>query len=110
MLPIRFICVLCIGMALRVVLPQLEAVERRRQMTEEERREDDKELDKMQPKREIRHKYHFMQKYYHRVICGEAHGSLWAVTGPDKAQLHLNAAFRTCRLGFGLLKSLHLQH
>ncbi|KAL8440399.1 hypothetical protein Efla_000287 [Eimeria flavescens] len=44
----------------------LEAVERRRLMTEEERREDDKELDKMQPKREIRHKYHFMQKYYHR--------------------------------------------
>lgn len=46
---------------------QLEAVERRRLMTAEERREDDKELDKMQPKREIRHKYHFMQKYYHRV-------------------------------------------
>ncbi|CDJ41298.1 Microfibrillar-associated protein 1, putative [Eimeria tenella] len=44
----------------------LEAVERRRQMTAEERREDDKELDKMQPKREIRHKYNFMQKYYHR--------------------------------------------
>ncbi|OEH79246.1 formin binding [Cyclospora cayetanensis] len=44
----------------------LEAVERRRLMTAEERREDDKELDKMQPKREIRHKYHFMQKYYHR--------------------------------------------
>ncbi|PHJ24153.1 microfibrillar-associated protein [Cystoisospora suis] len=44
----------------------LEALERRRNMTEEERRLDDRQLDAMQPRREVKYKYQFMQKYYHR--------------------------------------------
>jgi hypothetical protein len=47
---------------------QLNEIERRRHMTDEERREDDKRLDALKPKREKPSKYKFMQKYYHKVI------------------------------------------
>ncbi|XP_053992844.1 microfibrillar-associated protein 1-like isoform X2 [Hylaeus volcanicus] len=44
----------------------LSEIERRRHMTEEERREDDKRLDALKPQREKPSKYKFMQKYYHK--------------------------------------------
>lgn len=44
----------------------LAEVEARRTMTEEERREDDRRLDALQPKKETSSKYGFMQKYYHK--------------------------------------------
>eukprot|EP00922_Rhytidocystis_sp_ex-Travisia-forbesii_P054293 GHVS01080517.1.p1 GENE.GHVS01080517.1~~GHVS01080517.1.p1 ORF type:complete len:463 (+),score=101.92 GHVS01080517.1:79-1467(+) len=44
----------------------LEEIERRRGMTDEERRIDDRRLDAGMPMREKKFKYAFMQKYYHR--------------------------------------------
>eukprot|EP01069_Polyplicarium_translucidae_P010520 Polyplicarium_translucidae@DN3382_c1_g1_i10.p3 len=43
----------------------LEEIERRRNMTEEERKLDDARLDALQPAKETRRKYQFLQKYYH---------------------------------------------
>jgi len=45
---------------------ELAEVERRRNMTEEERLEDDKRLDALAPRQEKKHKFTFMQKYYHK--------------------------------------------
>jgi len=41
-------------------------IERRRNMTEAERREDDKRLDEKAPKKEKKARYRYMQKYYHK--------------------------------------------
>jgi len=41
-------------------------IERRRQMTEEERREDDARIDELHPKESKKQKMLFMQKYYHK--------------------------------------------
>eukprot|EP01068_Selenidium_serpulae_P009393 Selendium_serpulae@DN5219_c0_g1_i1.p1 len=44
----------------------LAEIERRRNMTEEERRESNRALDEANPKKDKKSKYTFMQKYYHQ--------------------------------------------
>lgn len=44
-----------------------EQIERRRQMTNEERREDDRRLDAKRGDLPKKGKYAFLQKYYHKV-------------------------------------------
>lgn len=47
--------------------PQQKQIDRRRLMTESERREDDRRLDAAQPAGPVKGKYSFLQKYYHKV-------------------------------------------
>lgn len=48
-------------------LKELLQIERRRQMTDEERREDDRRLDAKRGDQPKKGKYAFLQKYYHKV-------------------------------------------
>lgn len=48
---------------------EIEEIQRRRGMTEEERQEDDRRLDAARPEQPKKGKYTFLQKYYHRVSC-----------------------------------------